>query len=145
MKDLPHRYMASARSVASAENVSLESPGLTGFESAGPAEFDGPGTLWSPETLVPVAVADCFILSFRAVAAASRFEWLEIACEVTGVLDKADRAMRFTEFQLRATLQVAAAVDEARALRVLEKAERVCLISNSLIADVHATFEVVRR
>jgi hypothetical protein len=33
-----------------------------------PREFDGRGNQWSPESLLAAALADCFVLSFRAVA-----------------------------------------------------------------------------
>ena len=45
--------------------------------------------LASIPTLLIAAVADCFILTFRAVARASRFEWISLGCTVDGVLDRA--------------------------------------------------------
>lgn len=142
MKDLPHRYHASARNRIDAETVTVGSPGLGDFASAGPIEFDGPGNLWSPETMLTAAVGDCFILTFRAVAAASRLDWQEVACEVEGVLDKVERTMRFTRFQLKVRVRVPAGTDEARTRRVLEKSERACIIRNSLVAEVHASFAI---
>lgn len=142
MKDLPHRYQASARNVASEGTVTIASPGLGDFASAGPVEFDGPGNLWSPETMLTAAVGDCFILTFRAVAAASKLEWQEVSCQVEGVLDKVERTMRFTEFHLRATVRVPAGSDDERVRRVLEKSERACIIRNSLVAEVHPSFTI---
>ena len=51
------------------------SPQLPDLETAPPPEFDGPGGLWSPENLLCAAVADCFILTFRAIASFSRLSW----------------------------------------------------------------------
>ena len=73
MQDLPHHYVVKA-SADTDSHILLESPGLEPVTSAGPAEFGGPGDLWSPETLLVAAVADCFILTFRAIARASRME-----------------------------------------------------------------------
>lgn len=70
MENYPHIY----RIVADAEldrDVILSGDGLDPLPSAPPAEFGGPGDKWSPETLLVASVADCFILSFRAVARAS--------------------------------------------------------------------------
>jgi organic hydroperoxide reductase OsmC/OhrA len=73
MHPLPHTYEASAEGGAT-DSVTVSSPRLATISSAAPKEFDGPGDQWSPETLLMAAVADCFILSFRAVASASQFE-----------------------------------------------------------------------
>ncbi len=131
MQDLPHHYRVAA-SAHSGENVVLSSPGLEDLETAGPAEFGGPGDLWSPETLLVGSVADCFILSFRATARAARFEWDSLRCDVVGTLEKIDRVTQFTKFDIEAELAVPGGTDEDKALRLMEKAEHYCLITNSL-------------
>ena len=89
------------------------------------------------------AVADCFILTFRAIARASHFEWVSLSCEAEGVLDKGDQGTQFTAFHLNAKLEVSAGADHEKARRLLEKAERNCLITNSLVARVHLNSEVM--
>jgi peroxiredoxin-like protein len=133
VQDFPHHYRVRA-SAAPEGAVGVESDRLPRLETAAPAEFGGPGDRWSPETLLVAAVADCFVLSFRAVARASQLAWTRLACEVEGTLDRVERVTQFTAFTVRATLAVPAGTDEARAVRILEKAERGCLISNSLKA-----------
>ena len=133
MQDLPHRYKVAA-TASSEGSVNLRSPGLAELESAGPAEFGGPGDLWSPETLLTAAVADCFILSFRAVARAARFEWRAISCDVEGVLDRVDRKLLFVEFRQKVVLDVPAGADADKARKLLDKAENSCLITNSMTA-----------
>lgn len=141
MTDFPHHYRARATGGATGD-VSLESEKLPTLATAPPAEFGGPGDRWSPETLLVGAVADCFILTFRAVARASKVDWKELVCDVEGVLDKAEGRTRFTELHVRARLRVPAGTDEERAHRALEKAERGCLITNSLRAESHLEAEV---
>ena len=136
MQDLPHRYTASASSETEGE-VRLESPRLPTLSSAGPAEFGGPGDRWSPETLLVAALADCFSLGFHAIAKASKLEWKSLRCEVEGTLERVERATQFTAFEVRASLRVPAGTDEARARSLLEKAERVCFITNSLKGKTH--------
>ena len=70
MQELPHHYVVSANA-KTVGNVALSANGVSDLESAPPAEFGGPGDQWSPESLLVAAVADCFILSFRAIARAS--------------------------------------------------------------------------
>ena len=136
MKDLPHAYSASAAATPEGE-VTLASPGLASIASAAPVEFGGPGDRWSPETLLVAAVADCFTLSFRAVAVASKLAWTALDVRATGTLDKLERATRFTRVDVRAALRVPAGVDPARAQRLLERAEQICFISNSLVCPRH--------
>lgn len=133
MQDYPHHYRVTANAAADA-NVEVTSPGLASIESAPPAEFGGPGDLWSPETLLAAAVADCFILSFRAIARASKFEWNALSCDVEAVLDREDRVTKFTQIIERVELDVPAGTDPEKARRLLEKAEHVCLVTNSLTA-----------
>ena len=140
--NLPHDYTASAQ-VAPGSLVALESPGLPTLESGAPAAFGGSGNEWSPETLLTAAVADCFVLSFRAIAAASKFDWIDIQCEATGVLDKVERAIQFSGFQLQATLTVAEGADASRAERLLEKSKQACFITNSLKAPVELSIQLV--
>ena len=70
MQPFPHRYSASALANPKDE-VMLRSDGLQPLHSAAPAEFDGPGDRWSPETLMVGAIADCYILTFRSLARAT--------------------------------------------------------------------------
>ena len=136
MQDFPHHYVVAA-SASADSTVELQSPGLDDLESAGPAEFGGPGDLWSPETLLVAAVADCFILSFRATARAARLEWNSLSCDVVGQLDRVDKVTRFTAFTVKATLEVPEGTDEDKARRLMEKAEKHCLVTNSMIAESH--------
>lgn len=143
MQQLPHHYAVSA--VADAEGeVALESDRLPPLASAAPAEFGGPGDRWSPETLLVAAIADCFILTFRAIARASKLSWISLRCEVEGTLDRVERVTLFTGFLVRASLQLPAGANEEQAHRLLERAEQSCLVTNSLKGEsrLEATVEV---
>ncbi len=131
MKPFPHLYEVSAEA-AEAGRVELSAPGLATLESDGPVEFDGPGDRWSPEMLLVGAAADCFILTFRAIARASKLPWIRLSCGAKGTLDRVERETRFTALELDAELVVPAGSDLDRARRLLEKAERGCLITSSL-------------
>jgi organic hydroperoxide reductase OsmC/OhrA len=136
MHPFPHRYTATA-AAAPEGAIALESPGVPTLATDAPAEFGGPGDQWSPETLLLGAVADCFVLTFRAIAKATSLPWLDLACEADGVLDRVDRVTRFTEIHVRAVLTVPAGVGADKALKAMERAEQVCLITNSLTASAH--------
>ena len=136
MSNFPHSYTATAAASASG-NVQLQCDGCPGIESAPPTEFGGPGDQWSPEDLLVAAVADCFALSFRAIAGMSKYEWTSLKCSVEGTLDKVERDIQFTGIQVHAELVIPEGADADRAQKLLEKAEATCFITNSLKAEPH--------
>jgi organic hydroperoxide reductase OsmC/OhrA len=134
MHPYPHQYTVHATAEPTGD-VPLAAAGLPPIPTAPPAEFDGPGDRWSPETLLCGAVADCFVLSFRAVARASKLDWNSLDTRVEAKLDRVDGRTFFTEIVVHATLRVPSGTDEGRATKLMEKAEHVCLVSNSLVAQ----------
>ena len=142
MHPFPHRYTVNA-AVRPDGDVPLSIEGARIIESAPPKEFDGPGNQWSPEGLLTAAVADCFVLGFRAIAKASKYSWISLESRTEGTLDRVDGKMRFTRFDTHAKLQVAAGADVERAKKLLEKAELTCLVANSLSSERHLIVEVV--
>ena len=143
MQGFPHHYRVHGAAAPDGD-VTLEADGLPAIATQPPAEFGGPGDRWSPETLLTAAVADCFMLGFRAIAQASKFEFVRLECEVEGVLDRVERVMKFTALTVNAKLTVPAGADASRAEKLLEKAEASCLITNSLSAEVTLRTEVVK-
>jgi peroxiredoxin-like protein len=141
MQKLPHHYRAAANSSPQGD-VELSSPGLERLDSAPPAEYGGPGDKWSPETLLVAAVADCFVLTFKAIARASKLDWSSVSCDVEAVLDREEGVTRFSRFHIRAVLDVPAGTDEDRARRLLDKAEENCLVTRSLTASPTLDAEV---
>jgi len=129
----PHSYVVAARGENSG-SVTVAAQDLPDLETAPPPQFDGPGGQWSPETLLCAAVADCFILTFRALARAGRLDWRRLECRVDGNLERVDRVPQFTAFKSIATLHVPPGTDVARASKLLEQAEHGCLVANSLRA-----------
>ena len=142
MHPYPHVYTAAASGLPEG-TVALTSAGLPEIATAPPPEFGGPGGVWSPETLLCASLADCFVLSFRAVARASKLEWSELSCRVEGVLERVDGVTQFTKFTTFARLVVPAGSAAETARRLLDKAEHVCLISNSVRGERTLLAEVV--
>ena len=142
MQDLPHHYNVSADAEAEG-NIILKADNMPQLISAPPAEFGGPGDQWSPEHLLVAAVADCFILTFRAVARASKLEWSDLESSAEGLLERVERVTCFTSFTVKAALTVPAGTDTDKARRLLEKAEAACLITNSLTAESHLVAEII--
>jgi organic hydroperoxide reductase OsmC/OhrA len=135
MQPLPHHYAV----VFDAEpqgDVSMSGAGLPTLSTDTPIEFGGTGRHWSPETLFVGALGDCLALTFRGIARAWKQPWISMRCEAEGTLDRVDGLMQFTEFVLRVRIGVPDAASVEPALRALDRAERTCLIANSLRATV---------
>lgn len=141
MQQFPHIYQAEA--VAGPEGpVEIQSTGLEAIATTSPPEFGGPEGFWSPEALLVASVADCFILTFRAIARASRLEWIDLDCEAEGKLEKDSKLTRFTAFHIRAKLRIPASMRIEKARLLLEKAEVNCLITNSMTARIQLDTKV---
>jgi organic hydroperoxide reductase OsmC/OhrA len=141
MHPFPHHYKVSADAAPDGD-VLLATPGVVPLNTAAPVEFDGPGGRWSPESLLCSAVADCFVLTFRAIARALPLPWTGLQVDVVGTLEREGRNSRFTRFELAARLELPAGADLEVAERALQRAESGCLVSNSLNAERHLRIEI---
>lgn len=135
MKPLPHEYTVRIAGTATGD-ATLSAAGIADLPTAPPVEFDGPGDAWSPEQLLLAALTSCFLLTFRAIASASHVEFAALTVEAAGVVDRADARTRFTEIVLRPRVTLPAGADPARVGRLLEKAEKACLVSASLATPI---------
>lgn len=135
MHSLPHHYHVHAEGAADGE-VQLSAPQLPVLHTDAPPEFGGPGGVWSPETLLVAAVGDCFVLTFRGVARASKLAFERLQCEVEGILDRDNGRNRFTRLSIKPRLVIPDHGDDRLARQCLDKAERACLITNSLNAEI---------
>jgi len=123
----------------------MRSPELsTTIEVATPPEFDkGVPGIWSPEHLYTASVLSCFMTTFLAIADYSKLEFSAFDCSAVGTLEKVDGKYLITEIQLRPVLQIKDEAKKDRALRILDKAEKACLISNSIKTIVRLDPKIV--
>lgn len=142
MKPLPHQYEVHLAG-GPAGHAQLSTPGVPALGTAPPVDFGGPGDAWSPEHLLLASVQACFLFTLRAVARLSKVEFAALALDASGVVDRQDGVIRFTEIVLRPRLTVARGTDRQLALRVLEKAEKSCLVSASLSTPIRLEPEII--
>lgn len=115
----------------------LTVPGLPSLQVATPPEFDGHEGFWSPEQYFVAAVNACVMTTFIAIACLSKLEYESYEAQATGKLDKPEgQGLQFTEITIRPKLVISHRRDLERASRILQKAEKQCLISNSIKATV---------
>lgn len=113
------------------------------IEVATPPEFPGGVKgIWSPEHLFTAAVNSCFMTTFLAIAENSGLKYLSFTCYSEGILDQVDGKYLMTEVLLRPKLKLADLEDKEKAEKVLSKAERACLISNSIKSTTKVVSEI---
>jgi uncharacterized OsmC-like protein len=83
------------------------------------------------------------LFTFRAVAEASKFNFLSLDLSGSGTVDREDGATRFTEIALRSRLTLPRGADPERAKRILEKGKNACLVTASLSVPIRLETEVV--
>jgi peroxiredoxin-like protein len=131
-----YRFQAAARWTTGGRGiVEAESP-APAIPFAAPPQFQGESGIWTPEHFFLAAIASCFIITFRTIAELSRFEPVALELSAEGVLGKAEGGFQFTQVILRPVITIEREEDRERAVRLLEKAERSCLVSRSSKSQV---------
>ncbi|WP_266367293.1 OsmC family protein [Tellurirhabdus rosea] len=107
------------------------------LEVATPPEFPkGMPGIWSPEHLLVAAVSSCLMTTFLAIAENSKLAFEQFDCRAVGTLETVEGRWMVSEVRLFPTVVVAHPNDLEKAGRVLAKAEKACLISNSVRSQI---------
>lgn len=113
------------------------------IEVATPPQFPkGMPGIWSPEHLFTASVSSCFMTTFLAIAENSKLNFDSFHCKATGFLEQADGKFLMTEVLLEPTVTITQEKDQERALRILQRTETNCLISNSIKSKVNMKPEI---
>jgi len=133
MNNQPPYYYETEVDWINGRTCKLGAPGMPDIEITPPPEFQGEEGSWTPEHLFVASVSSCYVTTFLAIAELSKLEFAAISCGATGTLEKLEGSgFQVTEITLRPTLVLHHIRDLERAGRILEKAERNCLISKSI-------------
>lgn len=133
----PHYYSVNVNWEKDRKGI-MSSPVLeSNIEVATPPEFPkGIAGVWSPEHLLVAAVDSCLMTTFLAIAENSRFEFISFESYAIGKLEKIEGKYLISEIVLSPVLTVPAGTDPEKAMRILQKSEAACLISNSVKATI---------
>jgi organic hydroperoxide reductase OsmC/OhrA len=136
-------YRVNASSTALRGGIVVAEDVEPSITFSAPPEFQGERGLWTPEHFFLASVAGCFISTFSGISHFSKFEFLSLELETEGLIAKDEGGWRFTNVTLRPRLKIAHEKDRERAGRLLEKAERSCLVVRSLTTQVTLEPEIV--
>lgn len=107
------------------------------MEVATPPQFaKGIPGIWSPEHLFTAAVSSCLMTTFLAIAENSKLEFTAFYCASKGKLEQVDGKFLMTEVILEPEVTIRQEEDRERTLRILQKTEAACLISNSIKSTI---------
>lgn len=122
----------------------ISSPELNeSIEVATPPEFPkGEPGIWSPEHLYTAAVNSCFMTTFLAIAENSKLEFKSLTCPAKGKLSKEEGKYVMSQIILEPVLTIFNEEDKEKAEKILFKAERACLITNSIKAEVILNLQI---
>ena len=116
----------------------LSSPVLhSDIEVVTPPEFpQGVEGFWSPEHLLVAAVNSCLMTTFLAIAENSRLDYTSFYSKAIGKLEVIEGEYLISEIELMPTVIVKEQQQIERAIRILQKSEANCLISNSIKSKI---------
>lgn len=139
----PHTYQVDLEWKSNRKGE-ISSPELEQkIEVATPPEFPkGMAGIWSPEHLYTAAVNSCFMTTFLAIAENSGLEFTSLTCPAKGKLEKINGKFAMSEVLLEPVLIIPNEADREKADKILHKAEKACLISHSITAEVLLKAEV---
>jgi peroxiredoxin-like protein len=132
-----HSYNVDVKWMSDRKGV-MTSPELNEqIEVATPPQFPkGMPGIWSPEHLFTAAVSSCLMTTFLSIAENSKLEYSSISIKASGKLEMVEGKFLMTRVELYPTLTINKETDHDRALRILQKSEAACLISNSVKSEV---------
>jgi organic hydroperoxide reductase OsmC/OhrA len=103
--------------------------------------------MWTPEHFYVAAANACLLTTFLAVAEISRLSIVSYEAEGRGKLEKTSgeggQGYQITEIVLQPRIAVSTEADRERAGRLIEKAEKSCLISRSMKTLIRLEPEIV--
>ena len=121
----------------------LLSGGFPDIQITAPPEFKGVPGIWTPEHLYVSSVNICLMTTFIAIAENMFLKFSDYSCEGRGKLERVDGKFMISEIVLSPKITVSKERDRKKALRVIEKSENACLISNSIKTNVILNPEII--
>jgi len=137
-----HTYRVDAVCTAPRAGITTADGITDAVTFSAPPEFAGMPGRWTPEHFFVGAVVTCYSATFSGIAAISKlpFEHFEVTAE--GTLEKDQSGWRFTRVELYPSVVIRNEADRERARRLLDKAEKTCLVARSLACPVTMTPEI---
>ncbi|MFD1036948.1 OsmC family protein [Virgibacillus byunsanensis] len=109
-----------------------------------PPEMDGPGIGTNPDEMLLGAAATCYIITLGAMIERASLPLKSMSLESEGIVDVTNSVFTYKKIIHRPTvnLQVTAdSNDHEKLAKLVQKAEKSCMISRALKGNVEITLE----
>ena len=103
-----------------------------------PPEFKGHPGIWTPEDLFVASVASCVMTTFLYYAEKEGLEFLNYESKAEGTLERIENKFMFSEIKVMPKITVISGNQIEKAEKLIELAEKNCLISNSIASKPHS-------
>ncbi len=126
---------------AAAEGAVVRADPLPPLQVGAPPELGGMAGNWSPEQLLLASLSSCYYTTLCALATRAGIGVRSVSCRATGTVEKdeasgnGEKMLAFTKIDLAVDVDVEP-VAFAAVHSLLQKAERLCLVSQSLRVPV---------
>lgn len=137
MFEVELNWLVKKRGVLSANNVNNT------LHVATPQEFGGEGREWSPEHLFLSSISSCFMSTYLFFTKSLNFEITNLECTIIGQVELIDGKYQFTNISLFPKIYVANEELREKANFAMVKAQKYCLVTNSIKTDIIYNPEVV--
>ena len=127
-----HAYRVAAWWTSGRTGLAKSDSAPNAIHFTAPMEFGGLEGRWTPEELLLAAVAGCYTTTLRAIAGTAEFNFTDLQVEASGTVRKADSGYSFTQITLRPNLKIDSVELRERALDLLKRAEKLCLVARAL-------------
>jgi len=126
-----HSYRVAAWWTSGRTGLAKSDSAPNAIHFTAPKAFGGLEGRWTPEELLLAAVAGCFTTTVRSISG-NQFDFKDLQVEASGTVRKAQSGFGFSEIVICPTLKIACSEERERALDLLKKAEKLCLVSRAL-------------
>ncbi len=133
MTEFPLRFeVSSYAEEGTNKEWSSQAPNLEPIKSSVPPEFQGPGTGYTPESLLGIAMLNCIITLIKIYAEKQNVHFESISAHGSVSLDKQSSPPFYTITEIDIKLNVKNPQDQEKIRKLCEKAMKECPIGNAV-------------
>jgi peroxiredoxin-like protein len=136
MRSEEHVYRVAAWWTAGRTGLVKSDSAPSAIHFTAPTEFGGLEGRWTPEELLLAAIAGCYTTTVRTLANTTECDFADLQVEASGTIRKAESGYTFSRIIVRPNLKISSDEERGRALDLLHRAEKLCLVARAIGAKV---------
>ena len=142
MESLPHHYSVVVNAKPD-NHLQVSADHLPTLDVDAPSQFGGRAINGRRRSYYWPRRRIALFYHFERLPLSRSWNGEAIRCTTDGVLDKVERTMQFTEIVTKVALTIDSEASRQKAETLLAKAEKICIVSNSLTAQKRLEIELI--